>query len=106
MMKIVTWNVNGVRAAMNKGAHDWWNSQDLDVLCLQEIKAMPEQLTEAQHGQFGSLQAIWNPAARKGYSGVATFTKEQPREIKLGLGEELAQHGSFLLTSKPLQPPC
>ena len=87
-MKIVTWNVNGVRAALNKGAGDWWNSQKLDVLCLQEIKAMPEQLTEKQHAQFEGFQAIWNPAVRKGYSGVATFTKTEPLETRLGLGEE------------------
>jgi exodeoxyribonuclease-3 len=87
-MKIVTWNVNGVRAALNKAAGAWWNSQDLDVLCLQEIKAMPEQLTEVQHAQFGELHAVWNPAVRKGYSGVATFLKDQPGETQLGLGDE------------------
>ena len=87
-MKIVTWNVNGVRAALNKGVADWWNAQNIDVLCLQEIKAMPEQLTDAQHEQFEWPYAIWNPAVRKGYSGVATFTKAQPRKIQLGLGDE------------------
>ncbi len=87
-MKIVTWNVNGVRAALNKGSAVWWNSQDLDVLCLQEIKAMPEQLTERQHAQFEGFQAIWNPADRKGYSGVATFAKTEPLETQLGMGEE------------------
>jgi exodeoxyribonuclease-3 len=85
-MKIATWNVNGVRAALNKGVDEWWNSQDLDVLCLQEIKAMPEQLTEEQHAQFGDLISYWNPAVRKGYSGVATFTKKEPIEIQMGLG--------------------
>jgi len=87
-MKIVTWNVNGVRAALNKGAGKWWNSQELDVLCLQEIKAMPEQLTEAQLKHFDGFESIWNPATRKGYSGVATFTKMQPTEIRLGLSDE------------------
>jgi exodeoxyribonuclease-3 len=87
-MKIITWNVNGVRAALNKGAGDWWCSQDMDVLCLQEIKAMPEQLTAAQLKNFEDYEAIWNPAIRKGYSGVATFTKGRPTEIQLGMGEE------------------
>jgi exodeoxyribonuclease-3 len=87
-MKIVTWNVNGVRAVLKKGAGDWWNAHDLDVLCLQEIKAMPEQLTAAQQENFEGFESIWNPAARKGYSGVATFSKVQPTEIQLGLGEE------------------
>ena len=54
-MKIVTWNVNGVRAALNKRSADWWNAQDLDVLCLQEIKARPDQLTEKQHVLFGEV---------------------------------------------------
>ena len=57
-MKIVTWNVNGVRATLKKGSADWWNSQGLDVLCLQEIKALPEQLTGEQHAQFDAFQAI------------------------------------------------
>jgi exodeoxyribonuclease-3 len=87
-MKIVTWNVNGVRAVLNKGAAAWWNAQDLDVLCLQEIKAMPEQLTEKQHAQIGQLHGVWNPASRKGYSGVATFSKEKPLEIQFGLGND------------------
>jgi exodeoxyribonuclease-3 len=87
-MKIVTWNVNGVRAAIKKGAGDWWNAHDLDVLCLQEIKAMPEQLTAAQEENFAGFESIWNPATRKGYSGVATFSKAQPIETQLGLGEE------------------
>jgi exodeoxyribonuclease-3 len=87
-MNIVTWNVNGVRAALKKGAGDWWNSHDLDVLCLQEIKAMPEQLTTAQLESFDGFEHIWNPAKRKGYSGVATFSKVQPTEIQLGLGQE------------------
>ncbi len=87
-MKIVTWNVNGVRAALNKGSAEWWKSHQMDVLCLQEIKAMPEQLTEEQHAGFEGFQAIWNPAQRKGYSGVATFTKTPPVEIQLGMGSE------------------
>jgi exodeoxyribonuclease-3 len=87
-MKIVTWNVNGVRAALNKGAGEWWNAYDLDVLCLQEIKAMPEQLTTEQHQHFEGFESIWNPATRKGYSGVAIFSKVQPTEIQLGMGEE------------------
>lgn len=87
-MRIVTWNVNGVRAVLNKGADEWWNSQDIDALCIQEIKAMPEQLTKAQRSKFSAWQEYWNPAVRKGYSGVATFTKQKPSEIHFGLGDE------------------
>ena len=86
-MKIVTWNVNGVRAALTKGATEWWNSQRVDILCLQEIKAMPEQLTEDQHTKFEGMYEIWNPAVRKGYSGVATFSRNRPNKFWLGLGD-------------------
>lgn len=85
-MKIVTWNVNGIRAALGKGALERvWNLAP-DVLCLQEVKARPEQLTAEQAGRL-KLPHIWNPAERAGYSGVATFYKEAPLEIQLGLGE-------------------
>ena len=87
-MKITTWNVNGLRANLNKGGADWWNSEKPDVLCLQEIKALPDQLTAEQHSQFEGVQAIWNPAQRKGYSGVATFSRPEPLAIQKGLGDE------------------
>lgn len=85
-MKIVTWNVNGVRAALSKGALDWTWKHAPDVLCLQEVKARPEQMTDEQAGQLKYPYA-WNPAERAGYSGVATFFKEQPLDIQMGLGE-------------------
>jgi exodeoxyribonuclease-3 len=87
-MKIVTWNVNGLRAALNKGVAEWWKELAPDVLCLQEIKALPEQLTEEQHAEFDGSQAIWNPAQRKGYSGVATFLWTEALSNQTGLGEE------------------
>jgi exodeoxyribonuclease-3 len=83
-MKIITWNVNGIRAALGKGALDWAFAQRPDVLCLQEIKARPDQLTEAQRTKDG-YEAIWNPAQRPGYSGVATFTSAPPLDVELGL---------------------
>lgn len=85
-MKIVTWNVNGIRAALGKGALERvWNFSP-DVLCLQEVKARPGQLTGEQAGQL-KLPYIWNPAERAGYSGVATFYRKVPLEVQLGLGE-------------------
>lgn len=83
-MKIITWNVNGIRAAHGKGALDWAFGQRPDVLCLQEIKARPDQLTEAQRNVPG-YEAIWNPAERPGYSGVATFSLASPLDVQLGL---------------------
>lgn len=84
-MKITTWNVNGIRAALNKGFYDWASGYDTDVLCLQEIKALPDQVPE-ENRELPGYQSIWNSAERKGYSGVASFTKVTPLEIRLGLG--------------------
>ena len=84
-MKIVTWNVNGIRAGLGKGALDWAWGHAPDVLCLQEVKARPDQLTDKQAGLLKYPYA-WNPAARAGYSGVATFFKEQPLDVQMGLG--------------------
>lgn len=85
-MKIITWNINGIRAALKKGALDWAWSQRPDLLCLQEVKARPEQLTDEQKKSL-PLSYLWNPAERPGYSGVATFHKDQPVDSQLGLGE-------------------
>lgn len=82
----MTWNVNGLRAVLRKNALAWVWNQNPDLLCLQEVKARPEQLTEAQHGSL-PLQYIWNPAQRPGYSGVTTFYKEAPLAFQLGMGE-------------------
>ncbi len=83
-MKIVTWNVNGIRAALRKNALDQIWSRSPDVICLQEVKARPEQLTPAQQ-QSLRMPFTWYPAERPGYSGVATFYRESPDEITLGL---------------------
>ena len=83
-MKIITWNVNGIRAALGKGALDWAFARQPDVLCLQEIKARPDQLSGEQQTRPG-YEAIWNPAERPGYSGVATFSAASPLNVELGL---------------------
>lgn len=85
-MKITTWNVNGLRAAFGKGMLDWVQLHSPDILCLQEIKVRPEQLTEEQRFPPG-YHAIWNPALRPGYSGVATWMQDKPLEETLGLGD-------------------
>jgi exodeoxyribonuclease III len=87
-MRITTWNVNGLRAVLLKGMLESIRNLDSDVLCLQEIKARPDQLAE------DSLQKItevfpnihWNPAQRPGYSGTATWARCAPLEVKFGLG--------------------
>lgn len=71
---------------LRKGALDWVWNQNPDLLCLQEVKARPEQLTEEQKNSL-PLSYLWNPAERPGYSGVATFHKNQPLDFRLGLDE-------------------
>lgn len=85
-MKIITWNVNGIRAALGKNALDWAFTQEPDALCLQEVKAREEQLSEEQRAAM-NLPFTWNAAERPGYSGVMTFFREQPDEIVTGIGE-------------------
>ncbi len=87
-MKITTWNVNGLRAALNKGASDWWRVERPDILCLQEIKVKPGQLSEKQLALLDGAPIIWNPAQRKGYSGVATISEQQPLEVVKGMNSE------------------
>lgn len=84
-MKITTWNVNGYRAVLRKDAFAWIPEIDPDVLCLQEIKVKLDQLSEDEASVDGYL-GIWNPAERPGYSGVATFHKEEPIKVDKGIG--------------------
>ena len=83
-MKIITWNVNGIRAALGKNALDWAFDKQPDALCLQEVKAREEQLSEEQHAAL-KLPFVWNAAQRPGYSGVATFYKNVPDESVMGM---------------------
>ena len=85
-MKMICWNVNGIRAALKKGFLDFLAEHDPDMLCLQEVKAYPEQvdLDMADHG----YKTFWYPAVKKGYSGTAIFTKTEPISATYGLGEE------------------
>ena len=100
-MKIVTWNVNGIRAALGKSALDWAWKHSPDVLCLQEVKARPDQLNEEQAASL-QLTYAWNPAERAGYSGVATFFNEQPLDIQIGLGNpKFDMEGRVISTLHP-----
>lgn len=83
-MKIISWNVNGLRAALLKNALAWVWDQQPDVVCLQEIKVHPDQLKEEQRN-FPGYEVIWNPAQKLGYSGVATFLRTPAVETQLGL---------------------
>ncbi len=79
-MKIASWNVNGVRAAVKKGLLKWIDEYDPDILCLQEVKANTEQLEE-NIIKLNGYNCYWNSAKRKGYSGTATFSKIKPLEV-------------------------
>ena len=84
-MRIITYNVNGIRAAMNKGLVEWLKSAKPDVLCVQEIKANPEQVDLSDFEALG-YHHYWYPAQKKGYSGVAIFSKIEPNNIEYGCG--------------------
>lgn len=85
MLKLYSWNVNGIRAAQKKGFLDWLEHTQPDILGIQETKASPDQLDEALLKPAG-YQTYWSSAERKGYSGVALYTKIPPKSVKLGFG--------------------
>jgi exodeoxyribonuclease-3 len=85
-MRLVSWNVNGIRAVHNKGIFlDWLNRTRPDIVGLQETKASPDQLDSSLLAPDG-YQTFWSSATRKGYSGVALFTRVAPRSVTLGMG--------------------
>jgi exodeoxyribonuclease-3 len=86
-MKLASWNVNGIRAAMDKGLRDYVETDLPDVLCLQETKASPQQVKLDWVDELGYHQ-VWNPAEKKGYSGTAIWSKSAPQKTRLGLGIE------------------
>lgn len=85
-MRLVSWNVNGIRAVQKKGFLDWFRKESPDVLCLQETKAEKEQLDAALRDVAG-YQSFWCSAEKKGYSGVAVYTKRAPVSVEYGLGK-------------------
>jgi exodeoxyribonuclease-3 len=97
-MKIITWNVNGIRACAKKGLQNFVNSESPDILCLQETKAHIEQV-EPEIQKLGFPQSYWSSAQKKGYSGVATFSQAIPKSISKGWGQdEYTNEGRILWT--------
>lgn len=84
MKKMISWNVNGIRAAVTKGFLDFFNKVDADIFCLQEIKCQEDQIKLELPG----YHQYWNSAEKKGYSGTAVFTKEEPLSVHYGLAIE------------------
>ena len=84
-MKILSWNVNGIRSVGSKGFFDWLGNEAPDVLCIQETKAHTDQLEDSYLAPLG-FQSHWHSAQKPGYSGVALYCKESPREVIEGMG--------------------
>ena len=87
-MKIISYNVNGIRAALKKGFIDWLKSANPDVICLQEIKAQKDQLDLSVFKNAGYHYNYWFSAQKKGYSGVAILSKTEPTNVVFGTGIE------------------
>ena len=96
-MNIISWNVNGLRANVKKGAFDWFLQKSPDFMCYQETKVHPEQLDEGIRNPIGYNAYFDHSKLRKGYSGVAIYAKEKPEKVEYGLGvSEYDQEGRFL----------
>ena len=97
-MRLISWNVNGIRAAVKKGFLDWLEHEQPDICCIQETKAHTDQLGSeilVDHG----YKAYWHSGERRGYSGVATFCREEPLFVQEGLGiEKYDREGRVLIT--------
>jgi exodeoxyribonuclease-3 len=87
-MKIISYNVNGIRAAIKKGFIEWLKNSNTDVICLQEIKANTDQLDLSLFKEIGYNYNYWFSAQKKGYSGVAILSKHKPAHIEYGTGIE------------------
>jgi len=100
-MKLATWNVNGIRAAHRGGFGKWFQQSALDVVCLQEVKALEADLSPEQLNP-GRYNAWWHSAEKKGYSGVAILSKREPNKIQVGFGEKkFDREGRVLIAEFP-----
>ncbi len=97
-MKLVSWNVNGIRASMDKGFREFVQTCVPDILCLQETKATPEQVDTGWADELG-YQQIWNCAAKRGYSGTTIWSKVPPKRHALGMGIEDHDKEGRLITA-------
>lgn len=83
-MKLISWNVNGIRACVNKGFTEFFKQANVDIFCIQETKCQPDQIDL----EFKGYRSYWNSAEKKGYSGTAIFTKKEPIAVTYGIGIE------------------
>lgn len=95
-MKLISWNVNGIRACLQKGFMDFFEEADADIFCLQETK-----LQAGQHDlELPGYHQFWNYAEKKGYSGTALFTKREPLNVTYGIGVEIHDHEGRVITAE------
>ncbi len=87
-MKVISYNVNGVRATLGKGLLEWLEKENPDVFCMQEIKATPDQIDMLSFQSLGYESMLVNSAQKKGYSGVAIFSKQKPDFYSFGMGND------------------
>lgn len=96
-MKLISWNVNGLRAAMNKGFNEFFKEIDADIFCIQETKMQKDQITDDIRELFKDRYEYWNSAIKKGYSGTAVFSKIKPEKVTYGINiEEHDQEGRVI----------
>ncbi|MCM3742961.1 exodeoxyribonuclease III [Sporosarcina luteola] len=93
-MKLISWNVNGIRACVRKGFLDYFKEQDADIFCIQETKLQCGQIELELEG----YHQYWNYALKKGYSGTAVFTKEEPIDVTYGVGDSETEDEGRILT--------
>lgn len=103
MKKIICWNVNGIRAWSKKGCMDWVLSQDPDVFCFQETKAHPDQLDASLLNPEGYTSYFDHSKLKKGYSGVAVYTKEKPERVDVDLNVDVAAVISDTLSNEAVE---
>ncbi len=99
-MRVITLNLNGIRSATTKGVWDWLQTQDADVICLQEVRAQAHQLPDLEALGLSGYHAHWNAAERPGYSGVGLLSKREPVSVSSGFGsEEFDREGRTILAN-------
>ena len=95
-MKLISWNVNGIRAVLGKGFMEAFNALDADAFCLQETKCQPEQVSL----QLPGYHQYWYSAEKKGYSGTAMFLKREPLQVRYGIGAEEHDHEGRVIAAE------
>ena len=95
-MNLISWNVNGLRALLKKDFYESFEALDADILCLQETKLHPDQISLELPG----YHMYWNSADKKGYSGTAIFSREEPLSVSYDFGDDIHRHEGRVITAE------